>query len=494
MKYANPILDLEDTVRRGITDPLADPRFVMNKINSDFFGSPVANALRSKELMSYQGGQGNFGIQNTGTDNQGGSILSINAHALGNSLIPSPAMHEKAVKEEIVAKHPPSIQTYEDNALPRLSAVRQLHANIRGAGLAGAGLPQGLGSGLPLGLSGGAAPMQLPQLSLLASLQQQAGIQSLGEKGLANQAPSLAELSALLSRQQSVQQSLGEKVGGGLNQVNPLQSFAGSKLLGMSANQKLLGMTLNQNLLGKKMESVGNSQTGLRRNPLQEQLRRNPLQEQKSISIHHPQESMNTPQHTSMNNPVQHHAVETVQQQPVTPIQHYHIPEFHDSINSLTGLPENLEDRSYGAISSVTMAETPPRPQSTVTVVDTGGGVPEHVGHTEETQPQTQSQAQSAVQSTSSASQDSSHTTPSDSPLASNAAIEDNFSALKSFLEADDILRDKLKEDGIDAGEQHAVEKSSSRLLQGQHRKKSKIPKRTVTRKKHKKSKIEAKS
>ena len=30
VKLANPIVDLEDSVQRGISDPLADPRYVLN--------------------------------------------------------------------------------------------------------------------------------------------------------------------------------------------------------------------------------------------------------------------------------------------------------------------------------------------------------------------------------------------------------------------------------------------------------------------------------
>lgn len=92
MKLANPIVDLEETVRRGINDPLADPQFVMNRINKDYFHLPlVASSRENKELLSYQG---------FNADSQG--VLGVN----GRKLTPSAPTQEKAVKEQYVAKTP----------------------------------------------------------------------------------------------------------------------------------------------------------------------------------------------------------------------------------------------------------------------------------------------------------------------------------------------------------------------------------------------------
>lgn len=87
MKLANPIVDLEETVRRGINDPLADPQFVMNKINRDYFHLPLTTSSHeeSRELLSYQ--QGGVGVS-------------------GRKLRPSAPEQEQAVKEQFVAKSP----------------------------------------------------------------------------------------------------------------------------------------------------------------------------------------------------------------------------------------------------------------------------------------------------------------------------------------------------------------------------------------------------
>lgn len=47
MKYADPMVDLEETVRRGINNPYNDPKFFMNRVNEDFFGQPPQQRAES---------------------------------------------------------------------------------------------------------------------------------------------------------------------------------------------------------------------------------------------------------------------------------------------------------------------------------------------------------------------------------------------------------------------------------------------------------------
>jgi len=165
------------------------------------------------------------------------------------------------------------------------------------------------------------------------------------------------------------------------------------------------------------------------------------------------------------------------------------ISKSRESINELTGLPEDLEDRTYGSVSSVTsISDTPPAPIPTSVTVNVGTDDqritslhPQHgmeTTGTKETSVSTPSQ-ESSYQSSSSfseagaaASSSSSSASPSfsaspaesssyssSSPSVTNTPndasphqektqLEENFPSIKSFLEADTILREKLNKQG----------------------------------------------
>lgn len=112
MKLANPIVDLEETVRRGINDPLADPRFVMNRINKDYFHLPLVTASReNKELLSYQGFDSSASP----------GMVSVS----GRKLTPDAPMQEQAVKEQVVARTPSIFRPIYQQQLQQQSQLRR---------------------------------------------------------------------------------------------------------------------------------------------------------------------------------------------------------------------------------------------------------------------------------------------------------------------------------------------------------------------------------
>lgn len=97
MKSANPISDLEQTISEGMNDPFTDPRFVMNRINDEFFGDRLKNninagtpmvesSLHNKELLAFRN-------------------MGLNAQSLSDfqsKMMPSDPITQHAIKDDYV--------------------------------------------------------------------------------------------------------------------------------------------------------------------------------------------------------------------------------------------------------------------------------------------------------------------------------------------------------------------------------------------------------
>ena len=89
MKYADPMADLEETVRRGINDPLNNPNFIMNSVNEDYFHRNFAH-----DTSLYGGALPRQSVE---------SSMHSNAHVF--DLTPQRAIADNAVKSNLVANH-----------------------------------------------------------------------------------------------------------------------------------------------------------------------------------------------------------------------------------------------------------------------------------------------------------------------------------------------------------------------------------------------------
>lgn len=396
LKYANPIVDLEDTVRRGISDPLADPRFVINRINSDFFGNPTSNGL-SDELADYHG----HPMANMHPQNSGGSVIGVNAAGM-------------------VGLHLPGVE----NGARKDSPARPTSAFGGGPSslLHNQGLPASVPSlsNLPISntLGGNAAVQDLQRLAQLIqrqSVQQNSNLRSLLKQpanenniGSIHSTSNLnsinnLQLASLLQQQQSknkLQQQLHARQLQQLKQQQQLnslkQQLALRQLLAAQKKQ------ITSKPTAKKIQTLNGLQAyGIRSNPVNQQ------------HFAHLPEQLHLPG----------------------------TPQTASDIDSLTGLPSNLEDHSYGGISSVENVETNPGPQlpSSITI-NTGTG-----GETTEA-----TSVPDKMDGAAAKEKEAAHSAAENASINTSTHVDnDNFGALKSFLEADDILRDKLDKDGM---------------------------------------------
>lgn len=332
IKGANPLVDLEDTVRRGINDPLADPRFVMNKINDDFFGTPVTDtSLHNNELMAYQG-----------RDRFTSSILGVNTNT-PNGLTPSNPIQQHATKEEIVARHPASIPMIQDVGIPRF-------------------LKHGSYSRFP----GHTRNFKVP-------------------------------LNALDSA--AITANIAQNVAGGLSRGLPgsVAAFASrGKFEPFARGIPIGALTSQQHANARRLSRISVTHNKLPQH-------RMPLQRQNNLLFHS-------------------------------------APKKQNNLNPLTGLPEDLEDRTFGAVSSITsVADTSPSLPSSITVT-TGDN-----SEASETQNAGQQQQQEVASEQETKENADSTTTDKSTP-----GIGSNFSSLKAYLEADNELRENLAKDGLE--------------------------------------------
>jgi len=400
LKYANPIVDLEDTVRRGISDPLADPRFVMNRINSDFFGNPTSNGL-SDELADYHG----HPMASMRPHEAGGSVIGVNREALGGSHFPG--------VETGARKDTPSRPTSAFNGGTAMQHNQGQAQQMPAL------------SNLPINNAlGGRSAMQdlqrLAQLMQRQTVQQNSNLQSLLKQPVNENTPS----------------GLQHSTGGSLSS---LSSFQLRSLLQQQQNSN----KLQQQLHARQLQQLKQQQ---QLNNLRQQLAlRQLLAAQKQQIATKPTakkiQTLNGLQAYGLrSNPVNQQHFARLPEQIHLPGS---LPSASD-IDSLTGLPSNLEDRSYGGITSVENVETNPGPQlpSTITI-NTGTGGTESSSET--------SSVPDKMDGAAAKSKDENHlnTDAATEAASNNGGQQDNFGALKSFLEADDILRDKLDKDGM---------------------------------------------
>ena len=116
-------------------------------------------------------------------------------------------------------------------------------------------------------------------------------------------------------------------------------------------------------------------------------------------------------------------------------------PERSDRLNPLTGLPENLEDKAYGAVSSIESVgeDLLPKAHQSV-VIDLN-----HLRKTDQKSDQRQRLAASRQLIASSSSEGNSQKARQNMSASLMAGtIGSNFDSIQSFLQADEILRKKM--------------------------------------------------
>eukprot|EP00794_Sanderia_malayensis_P017690 gene17690-19458_t len=135
MKSANPITDLEQTISQGMKDPFTDPQFVMNKINSEFFGNNLKNSieagtpmvegnLHNRELMAFS----NLGLNNPQTINP--SALARQHVNKDTSLPLGFRQRQKSMQFSNLNKLQSVLGSKKNIAGPKISTMRQpLNAN-----------------------------------------------------------------------------------------------------------------------------------------------------------------------------------------------------------------------------------------------------------------------------------------------------------------------------------------------------------------------------
>ena len=391
MRYANPLVDLEDTVRKGINNPLSDPRFIMSSITSEIPTQNQNNLFNNREFLSYHtpaNPSPDGLLQNVGQSN----ILSVNTNNLSNRLSVNMPSQEQATKEQIVARHPPSVPMMSDmynppfhpfHSSPLIQANEKNHLMNLLSGISStelsANLGQDIAGGLSAGLPGGVAAFSRGKLSPLS-------------QGL--------ELGKL---QQAKQQQM-------LQQLR-LRELKKQLLQRRESNNKILQQNLVKNqLLNRQINRQKLLQTELLKRKLK---------------------LLNARKKTNAEN-----------------------------INPLTGLPDDLEQRSYGSVSSITSVSEAANIANPVTedngdtshhtTVDNSASsltssLPSlHSQHLQNEKPVKESVTSPLTsQTTSSTAANDNNNSPIE--------MEQSFPSLKSFLEADNILREKLNKEALSA-------------------------------------------
>ena len=447
IKAANPIVDLEDTVRRGISDPLADPRFVMNKINDDFFGIPITeNSFHNRELMSYQG-----------KEHLSPSILGIASHGLNNLQRPNNFIQQHVEKQEIVARHPSSVAMYQDIGLPRLSAhhnsplpTSQLSDMDRQD--ISSNIGQNVAGGLTQGLPGGVAAF-VQQKGRLPHIASGTPLGRFTPQGLRTERPNIRGIHDSINKfrlnptkflNQQHQNNLNKRQDDLTQLTNNINPFTFNK------RPENFAQTINNISpfsLNKRPENYAQQINNI--SPFT--LNKRPENFAKPTNSISPFTFNKRPENfaQTINN--------------ISPFSLNKRPENFaqtaSNINPLTGLPEDLEDRTYGAVSSITsISDTaPPTLPSSVTVNTADGTSSAADGHTADgTSASELNSAPISAQKNPVSHETAAETSPetaSEQAAPGSSLIDDNFSSLKSYLEADDILRDKLSKDGIESVE-----------------------------------------
>ncbi|XP_012563330.1 uncharacterized protein LOC105847989 [Hydra vulgaris] len=459
MRAANPIVDLEDSVRRGGNDPFANPSFVINRINDDLLSTSLNLGLGNRELLAYH--DTNYHI-NSGFHSP--QILPsrrlLSPHigttiSFSNSFKPAGDSIQNAVKEELVARQPllfkanHPFKTFINSNIPfhQVSSINLENEEILHN-------QETFEKNLNIGVSGGEVGYARQFGNTAANMKSQV----VSTKANANELPSYVPLvnrriptirRPLDLHMKKINLSLGGRNFHNAFKIKPetISSFA------LSNNIENSNLNINNN----------NNNVASQR-----------LNYEKRI-----------------------HAV--------------NIPQTKSRINPLTGLPEDLEERSYGLISSVTSVTDSTAPLSKTnnrnlneyddanSNIEVNAEVPQRRVAQKLIGPELNDYHDSPRTMEKDSSSLIENETPSVLEKEPSNLIEKetlsrdmpeeqssdyNLASLKSFLEEDSILRNKLNKDGL---ESINMKKDSSYNLDGSiEENQDKLPnlKRTVMSKK----------
>ena len=386
MRAANPIVDLEDSVRRGVSDPFSNPNFIINRINDDLFSSPLNLGLGNRELLAYHGN--NYHSNRAFHPLQSlpsRRILSPHIGAnvgMTNGFTPAGDVMQNAVKEEVVARHPSSFKLINPS-ISLLNSNNPLHP-VNSANLVNEEVlhnQETIGKSLNFGLPGGVA-------GYVGRFGNSAGvIKGFVSSAKTNANNQLSDYVSLMDRRlPAIHRSLD-------SHIKKLQS-------------PMLGEMNFRNLYKMKPQVVN------------------------SYALNN---------HNAGN-----HRLNYGKQ-----FQNVNSARSNSRINPLTGLPEDLEERSYGLISSITSVSDSTAPLAKAVTSSSN----EHDDANSNFELGTETSQRRVAEKSEGPESMEFHEAPSSIEKESpeEQPIDYNLASLKSFLEEDSILRSKLNKDGLES-------------------------------------------